>query len=897
MKVIRFILVINILSIIQAFNVSGKNYYISNSGNDNNSGTSPFSPWKSIDKINSNISNISGGDSILFDRGGIFFGQLNISKSGSAGSSIIIGAYGEGARPILSGAILLSNWSVNSGKIYSTDIQSTVKNIFVDDKEMTLARYPNNGWLFTTSGNGNNGFYDGQLFQADNYWNGANVRIRSINWAYEYRKVSSYQNKTVIFDKSLSYSLTANLGFYFDNVLSELDSASEWFFDDSAKRIYFYPPSDKNPNELNVYGSIYDYGIKTDWTISYLLIRDISFKMYAIAGAWFGSTCSGISIINCVFDNCTTGIEIDGNPATNILIDQNIITNSNARAIYGYSLQSSVISNNTIKESGLIPGYGTDGVNGALGICIAGFPEDNSVYKNIVDSTGYIGIRCDGQNNTVKNNIVKNSMLTLSDGGAIYCWGNSTLNSSIVANYIENVQGNSESCPDLATLAMGIYLDDYSSYISILNNTVVNANGNGIFIHNSNNNIITGNITFNSAKGGISYAEDITGGNKNNLMTYNIFYSLKEDQIPLSLSASNGISVWGTFQNNYYCNPYNSNVVKYQDPSYATHYFGLHNWKIFSGQDQDSKESHVLKNRFEVTDTIGNDLIENGNFDSNINSWNLWPLSNSISWLENGGLDGGCLKFTLNLSDPGTIGRVYCNNFWLEKLAYYQLNFSVLGVDFGPMFLTTTSNNSTNFTNYYPIETERIDYNTIFSVPQVDYNFRFDFQIDSAASSINIDNVHLHKVDGSFADPWKYSHLFTNPSDNTVTYDLQQAVFKDLDGNEITGSIVLQPWESEVLLYTSGIYDSTKEVENQIMMQLQPNPVLRGNELTINLNAFAPSDLTIRIYDSLGRLYLTQKISSAETIASIKTNKLARGVFIVYLTGAHVSKAEKLVVY
>ncbi|NJM16882.1 MAG: hypothetical protein HC896_17255 [Bacteroidales bacterium] len=48
-------------------------YYLSNSGNDNNSGTSPGAPFKTIEKLNSKMSSITGGDKILF-KGAKFLG-------------------------------------------------------------------------------------------------------------------------------------------------------------------------------------------------------------------------------------------------------------------------------------------------------------------------------------------------------------------------------------------------------------------------------------------------------------------------------------------------------------------------------------------------------------------------------------------------------------------------------------------------------------------------------------------------------------------------------------------------------------------------------------------------------------------------------------------------------
>jgi hypothetical protein len=88
------------------------NYYISTSiGNDSRTSTqaqSPSSPWQTITKLNSVMSGIHPGDSILFRKGDTFpipesvnRGGLLVTVSGTAGAPIVIGAYGTGAAPIL----------------------------------------------------------------------------------------------------------------------------------------------------------------------------------------------------------------------------------------------------------------------------------------------------------------------------------------------------------------------------------------------------------------------------------------------------------------------------------------------------------------------------------------------------------------------------------------------------------------------------------------------------------------------------------------------------------------------------------------------------------------------------------------------------------------------------
>lgn len=76
-------------------------FYVSSSaGNDNNSGTSTNSPWKTLEKVNTE--KLSPGDIILLKRGDAWKEKLSPPTSGSVQAPITFGAYGgNGPRPIL----------------------------------------------------------------------------------------------------------------------------------------------------------------------------------------------------------------------------------------------------------------------------------------------------------------------------------------------------------------------------------------------------------------------------------------------------------------------------------------------------------------------------------------------------------------------------------------------------------------------------------------------------------------------------------------------------------------------------------------------------------------------------------------------------------------------------
>ena len=77
-------------------------YYVdATNGLDANSGTGAGAAWQSLAKVNS--STFQPGDSVLFRSGSVWTGQLMPKGSGAQGKPIVIGKYGDGAKPRIDG--------------------------------------------------------------------------------------------------------------------------------------------------------------------------------------------------------------------------------------------------------------------------------------------------------------------------------------------------------------------------------------------------------------------------------------------------------------------------------------------------------------------------------------------------------------------------------------------------------------------------------------------------------------------------------------------------------------------------------------------------------------------------------------------------------------------------
>ena len=110
-------------------------YYVSSrTGNDSNDGLSPKSAWRSIQRVNAGP--LEPGDTLLFERGRIFRGQL-IPSSGGESGPVTYGAYGKGPKPRIYGSInrsAKSYWRSSAENVWETDdITCDAGNIIFDD--------------------------------------------------------------------------------------------------------------------------------------------------------------------------------------------------------------------------------------------------------------------------------------------------------------------------------------------------------------------------------------------------------------------------------------------------------------------------------------------------------------------------------------------------------------------------------------------------------------------------------------------------------------------------------------------------------------------------------------------------------------------------------------------
>lgn len=96
--------------------VTGKTYYISYRGSDENDGLSADTPWLTLTKLSYALQ-IGAGDAVLFERGGVYRGGVKCI------SGVYYGAYGEGTKPAIYRSATnyaKTEWTKDSDNIWIT---------------------------------------------------------------------------------------------------------------------------------------------------------------------------------------------------------------------------------------------------------------------------------------------------------------------------------------------------------------------------------------------------------------------------------------------------------------------------------------------------------------------------------------------------------------------------------------------------------------------------------------------------------------------------------------------------------------------------------------------------------------------------------------------------------
>jgi parallel beta-helix repeat protein len=776
-----------------------QNYYLSTNGSDSNEGTTAAQPWKSLNKLQGVLRSLQPGDSILFERGSVFVGTLNVQSSGSPEKKIYIGAYGKGAKPLMKGSTLQNHWTLMDNNIWVSacdTCQKSPTDLFINNKAQPLGRFPNSGYRVASSQK-RGVFVDTSLGFPDADWKGAEVVVKSKRWILDRFPVKAYKNAVLETDVPDRFKPEEKSSYFIQNHLATLDSPGEWCFDAEEKKFYIYA-TQLSPAKNKVEISSIDLGLIIN-TQHDIVIENISFANYENIGVQITNSNNISFRQNEISHAGVNGIEVRS--CTHPQIENNLISDVSNNSVIWDKNDDGIFIQNKIVRTGMVPGKGKSGDGAYIAFYATGGTRDKktTIQNNIIDSTGYSAIDFRNGSTLVKNNVVSNFCLIKDDGGGIYTWTNAYGNNIIEGNIILGRKTANTARYSDKNFSYGIYIDDRSKNIVIRKNTIAYCSVGGIFIHNSNGleiseNTLLGNgeNSFHKEKGQFVLRRDgLAPESQYEISDLNIskntIVSTMEDQycIYLIFAKDQPMSIGSLTNNEYTVVRPLSFAGKDESGKPAVcrspEEFQLADWQKLNNQDQHST-LRVISNPYF---NLGRNLIENGDMTGGTRHWVAWPSQISLKQ-DQRTLNAPSLK-VYALSDSNSVVLYYAG-LRLNPTTIYRVSFSVKAnsnsdMEFVPM-MAVAPYKTLSENRCLKIDPTARNFIFYFSVTNGKEEARLNFRSNT---SFWIDNVVLNEMSLKSNSEQNIGFVYNDTSDPKT--------FSVAGGS----SVSLPPFESKVI--------------------------------------------------------------------------------------------------
>jgi hypothetical protein len=426
-----------------------------------------------------NAATLSAGDSILFRRGDTFYGEIIVNNSGTSGNPITYGAYGTGAKPVITGFTNVTSWTNLGSNIWestsSVSALSNLKMVVINNITIPMGATPNRDLTYpflpnyytyqshTGNGQGTTTVTSNSLDGTN--WTGADIVVRANHWTMDKESITASSDTTLTYEGQAPGTDGAGIvngwGFFIQNDIRTLDRQNEWYYNPSTKKLSIYSTSSPTGVQVTNIDTVFYARTK-----SYINIDNINFQ---------GANTSNIvlsSSHHCTVTNCD--IAYSGETALPANNTSNYLTVDNCNF---YDLGSAgvwnndggtnwIITNNIFRRQGLVSvTRNNDYTYGAIN-----FTSPNALVQyNTIDSTGYEGIHFRGIGVQVKNNLVENCGFLRDDGGLIYTGFSGEYGKVIDGNIILKSIGNGRGVLGGATASNGTYADGLSDRVTITN--------------------------------------------------------------------------------------------------------------------------------------------------------------------------------------------------------------------------------------------------------------------------------------------------------------------------------------------------------------------------------------------------------------------------------------------
>ncbi|MCR4439638.1 MAG: right-handed parallel beta-helix repeat-containing protein [bacterium] len=382
--------------------------------------------------------------------------------------------------------------------------------LFFRGQRMTVARYPNEGWLriVEVPQHGPRLLYEGVahtpkdglprgrhygrfVYPGDRpaHWQPQEVWMHgfwSWDWADAYLpvgRIDTARHEIYPAEPHHHYGYTKEQPFYFLNVLEELDAPGEYYVEPDKGMLYFWPPEEVRPGDLwvselaedmvrlsttafvSLEGLVFEFtrgnAVRItgghDNVLAGCVVRNIGNSGVTVSGG----VRNGVQSCD-IHDTGDGGIRLIGGDRLSLLPASHFALNNHIYRISRINL--------TYRDAIRVEGVG------------------NHVAHNLVHDAPHEAIYFNGNEHVIEYNEIYDVVKETGDAGAIYGGRDYTWRGTVVRyNFIHDLHG-----PGLFGV-MGVYLDDFMSGTAVVGNVFYRA-GRAVFLGGGRDNLVENNV-------------------------------------------------------------------------------------------------------------------------------------------------------------------------------------------------------------------------------------------------------------------------------------------------------------------------------------------------------------------------------------------------------------------
>ncbi|WP_190887270.1 right-handed parallel beta-helix repeat-containing protein [Spirosoma profusum] len=783
-------------------------YYVASNGNDTNDGRSIDRPFQSLGRVNSLV--LGADDAVLFRRGDTFRGTLQIKQSGSLGKPIRFDAYGNGPKPVLAGSVPVQNWIQVRGNVWQAQCAACgnrVTGVYLNGLAQPLGRYPNaddsnRGSLTVQTHVGMNQLTSQENLTTD--WTGAEVVVRPTYWIIDRATVTKQTGNTLLLNNSSSYNLTDGWGFFMQKHPATLDRPGEWYYNPANSSLQLYS-NQGNPNQQLITATVQDQVIDVT-NVKFIRIQNLRITQARSYNLKALNTSNLVVNDNDFTDSGEDGVVIQGE-GSHIRVENCRIINSNNNGFYIGSYQDVIFRKNSIRRTGLLPGQGKSG-DGQF-IAFQSFAKRGTLIENnTIDSVGYIGISVQSKS-IIRQNLIANFCMTKTDGGGIYLWNgpqlpsdSTRIESNIISKGIGTPGGLSST---VIGGAHGIFLDDCVTGVDLVENTITDCQGLGIYLHSVNHVNLIRNTCFNNAVGQlILYNYDIPCKPRNNTFNQNIFLAKTAAQpVVAYISGEDDLRSFGSMNHNYYARPFNdlSTIRAVYNQSVVSD-LNVSQWQKQFSEDLTSWPSPITYKDY-VVKHLSNSFRIGSSPITDPDGWDTWSVYNNgrVNW--NTSSSSLTVKFANSSGHSDSYALVYKGIQSVTKSRNYLVQFDVAAPADKNLvvFIRQRKAPYKDLSKRYEFlaGSTRKHYEFAFTALADEADALLTFQVSEDEQPVWLYNIHFQEATIERVNPDDYIRLAFNPTQADSIVVLHEP-YRDVKNHYYARQITLKPFASAVLL-------------------------------------------------------------------------------------------------